>query len=353
MNSFLSIFYNSKNFYKRAALAPMASIADRAYRQICREYGAVFTVSEMVSAKGLVYGDKKTAAMVMADDVADSPHTPYALQLFCSEPDVIAEAVSMLPDICGKNLPDIIDINMGCPVPKVVGNGCGSALMKDTALAEKIVFSAVKAAEKVLPGTPITAKIRSGWDESHINAVEFSKALEANGVSAITVHPRTRNQFYSGESDWSIIRNVKENVSIPVIGSGDIKSPEGAAAMYEQTGCDLVMIGRGSYGRPWIFTQIAEFISSGGTASGDTAESIYAPDPSPAVRAEIMLRHIGLALKYKGDTAFREARTVCAFYVRGLPGAAELRRMCGGIKDMEDVRNIAERIAASNLQKKP
>jgi nifR3 family TIM-barrel protein len=295
----------------------------------------------MVSAKGLVYGDKKTASMCRTDVSDDNTceksakHTPYVLQFFTSEPDVISEAITMLPKICEQNgcpMPDMIDINMGCPVPKVVGNGCGSALMKDTRLAADIVSAAVKAAERLPQATiPITAKIRSGFD--NINAVEFSKALEAAGAALITVHPRTRQQFYGGKADTKIIQKVKSAVNIPIVGSGDIKTPEDAKFMYNETGCDLVMVGRGSYGKPWLFSQIAQFLDEG----------VYNPEPPMAERAEIMIRQIQYAVGDKGEyAAVHEGRQKCAFFIKGLPHAASLRKMCSELKTLEDVFALAQ-----------
>jgi nifR3 family TIM-barrel protein len=205
--------------------------------------------------------------------------------------------------------------------------------MKDTRLAAGIVSAAVKAAEEIQQDSvPVSVKFRSGWDEKSINAVDFARALEATGASLITVHPRTRTQLYGGKADIEIIQNVKSAVNIPVIGSGDIKTPEDAKAMYEQTGCDLVMVGRGSYGRPWIFSQIAEFLETGA----------YSPEPEVSERARIMLRQVSYAVSEKGEhTAIREARQKCAFYVRGLPHAAEMRRLCGGLSSFSDVEELA------------
>lgn len=306
---------------RTAALAPMASIADRAYRLICKEYGASFCVTEMVSAKGLCYSDRKTKELCTITE----NERPCALQLFCEDSEFIGRAVEIVLPF----EPDIIDINMGCPVPKVAGNGAGSALMKNPKEAEEIIKEAIKAAN-----CPVTAKIRSGWDENSINAVEFAKMLEQAGVAAITVHPRTRTQYYSGNADWSIIKAVKEAVLCPVIGNGDIKNGADALRMYNETGCDLVMIGRGSYGRPWVFEQVREYLENGNILS----------EPSRDVKIDTMIKHIDMMIEDKGEyVAMREGRRIAAFYLKGLPRAAEFRNLCGTLDTRDDLLKLAQK----------
>lgn len=304
------------------ALAPMASVADRAYRIICREHGASYAVSEMISAKGLCYSDRKTEELC----TVDSREHPYALQLFGEDPDFCKRAASMLMSY----KPDIIDINMGCPVPKIAGNGSGSALMKDIPRAEKIVRAVVENSN-----VPVTVKFRSGWDENSINAPEFAKAMETAGASALTIHGRTRSQMYRGHADWSIIKAVKSAVTIPVIGNGDVDSPEAAKRMLDETGVDLVMIGRASYGNPWIFERTEHFLKTGELL----------PEPEFTDRLEEMYKQTEMAVTFKGErTAMAEARRICAFYLHGVKGAATYRGKCGHLSSLDDLKRLIEEI---------
>lgn len=312
-----------------ACLAPMAGVADRAMREICREHGAAYAVGELASAKGISLGDAKSATYLAVND----SERPYGSQLFGCDPKVMAEAAKMAE----QNNPDFIDINMGCPAPKVaISSGGGSALMKDPLLAAKIV-EAVKNAVNV----PVTVKMRAGWDDSNKNAVELAKLVESAGADAITVHGRTRVQMYAPPVDLNIIKEVKNAVKIPVIGNGDIVSPKSAADMYEQTGCDFVMVGRGAMGAPWIFSQINAYLSDG----------IILPEPPLSKRMLIMLDQIGRMREYKGErTAMMEARKHVAWYMRGLKGAAELRKLSGEIVDMDSVLRIVEKAMENNKE---
>lgn len=304
-----------------AALAPMASVADTAYRTLCTEYGACMTTGELVSAKGLCYGSKGSAELCRIT----SAERPMGLQLFGSEPEFIAEAVTRLLPF----QPDWIDLNMGCPVPKVVNQGAGSALMKTPELAESLVKAAVRSAGDC----PVTVKMRIGWDEANINAVDFAKRMEAAGAQAITVHGRTRTQFYSGTADWKPIAAVKAAVSVPVIGNGDVTDGASALKMYRETGCDLVMVGRATYGNPWVFSEIAAAVEGRDFTMPDVDE-----------RLRVMLRHIRMILDTSEKTerlAMREARKHALWYLKGYPGAAAFRGRSAGLNSYAEAEQLA------------
>ena len=311
---------------KTAALAPMASVADKAYRLMCKKYGAEYLVSEMISAKGLCFGDKKTARLCEIEP----EERPYALQLFGEESYYMGKAAYML----GEHEPDVIDINMGCPVPKIVSNGSGSALMKDPERAFEIAKEVVKNA-----GCPVTVKFRAGWDEQSKNAVEFAKIIEQAGVAAIAVHGRTRMQFYSGKADWDIIKAVKSAVSIPVIANGDVTDGKSAKALYDHTGCDLVMIGRGSYGRPWVFEQVKRYLENGEVM----------PEPDLEEKMRVMKEHCELICKYKGERqGMKEARKNVQWYIKGLRGSAKLRGRCSELVQLSDLEMMIDAIRTEN-----
>ena len=286
----------------KAFLAPMAGVADRAFREICRDFGAAYTVTEMVSAKGLVMGDRKSRElMTLGSD------RPAAIQLFGTEPQVMAQAAKL----CLEFEPQAIDINMGCPAPKVANNGAGSALMKDPQLAGKIIYAVAEAVD-----LPVTVKLRKGWDKAHPNVVELAQIAEQNGAAAVTVHGRTREEMYSGHADWDCIRRVKAAVQIPVIGNGDVTDVQSAALLLEQTGCDAIMIGRGAMGNPWLFRQINAYLT----------DTRVLPEPGIHERMAVMLRHIDRTIQYKGErTAMMEARPMPPTTPRdcgGAPGSA-------------------------------
>ena len=307
---------------KTACLAPMAGVADRAFREICVKYGACYTVGEMASSKGMMYTDKKTAELLEVHD----KERPMAVQLFGDDPDIMALAVEKAL----KYSPDAIDINMGCPAPKIANNGSGSALMKNPELAGKIV----KAIRNVT-NLPVTVKFRKGWDDDSVNAVEFAKILEENGADALAVHGRTRAQMYMPPVDLDIIKAVKDSVKIPVIGNGDVVDAISAKNMYDTTGCDLIMVGRGALGSPWIFKQIEEYLTTGKVITNPTLEE----------KMDIMLEHISLAIKYKGEKiGIRESRKHCAWYLKGMRGAAEFRRKCGYLDSYDDLVDMVHEL---------
>ncbi|WP_081673513.1 tRNA dihydrouridine synthase DusB [Butyrivibrio sp. FC2001] len=297
-------------------LGPMAGVSDLPFRLLCSEMGAGLVCMEMVSAKAITYHNRNTNDMLEIHPA----ERPVSLQLFGSEPEVMAEATRM---IAGRPY-DILDVNMGCPVPKVVGNGEGSALMKNPKLIEEIVRVMVSETDR-----PVTVKIRKGFTESSVNAVECALAAEEGGAAAIAVHGRTREQYYSGEADWSIIRKVKEAVRVPVIGNGDVTDGPSAKALIDETGCDGVMIARASEGNPWIFREVIGYLSDGDVPERPSMQEIY----------DMVIRHADLQLKYKGEyIGIREMRKHVSWYTTGLPGSAKFRAMINTMDDMDSLK---------------
>ena len=305
-----------------AVLAPMAGVSDRAYRELCVRFGAAYCVSEMVSSKALSFNSKKSEELMEISDL----ERPCGIQIFGDDPKCMADAAKHALE----NKPDIIDINMGCPAPKISSNGSGSALMKNPRLCGEIV-KAVTAVTDI----PVTIKIRKGWDDDSVNAVEVAKICESAGAAAITVHGRTRQQYYKPPVDYDIIRAVRESVSVPVIANGDIDSAERAKEVMDITGCDLVMIGRATLGNPWIFSQINTYLENPNV-------KIHTPDLEE--RLGVMIEHIGKMVEYKGEhMAMLQARKLVVGYFKGMKGAAALRNEAGKIKTLDDLYELRQK----------
>lgn len=312
---------------RSAALAPMAGVADRAFRELCVRYGATYVVSEMVSSKGLTMCDRKSRKLLYLSD----EERPAAAQIFGSDPKIMAEsAVS-----CLSYKPDVIDINMGCPAPKIAGNGGGSALMKNPQLAEEIM-RAVKQAVDI----PVTVKFRLGWDSESINCIDFAQRAQKAGMAAVTLHGRTRQQMYAPPVDRKMIAEVKRNIDIPLIANGDIVDGITAAQMIEETGCDYLMVGRGALGRPWVFSQITAYLE----------HEVILPEPPVSERMRVMVEHIKKICEYKGErVGIREARKHAAWYIKGIRGAAAYRQQVGMLESVEQLEELAFNIVRENM----
>lgn len=314
---------------RSAGLAPMAGVADMAFRELCVEYGATYVVSEMVSSKGLTMHDRKSKQLLVLSD----KERPAAAQIFGGDPLIMAKSA----ESCMQFAPDVIDINMGCPAPKIAGNGGGSALLKNPALAEKIIKAVVDAVD-----IPVTVKIRIGWDSENINAVEMAKRAENAGATAITVHGRTRQQMYAPPVDTDTIALVKKSVSIPVIANGDVVDGISAAKMIEKTNCDYLLVGRGALGRPWVFSQISAYLK----------HEIILPEPPVSEQMRVMVKHIRRICDYKGEkVGIREARKHAAWYIREIKGAAAFRKQAGTLSSIEQLEELAYKIGvqANNI----
>lgn len=312
----------------RAVLAPMAGISDKAYRELCVKFGAGYCVSEMVSSKALSFKSRKSEDLMQISDF----ERPCGIQIFGDDPECMAQAA----EHAMKNSPDIIDINMGCPAPKISSNGSGSALMRNPDLCGEIVQAVVK-----ISNVPVTVKIRKGWDDENANAVEVAKICEQAGASAITVHGRTRMQYYKPPVDYDIIRQVKNSVSIPVIANGDIDSAEKAKQVMELTECDLIMVGRATLGNPWIFSQINSYLEN-------PEKPLHYP--SLEERLDVMTGHIEKMVEYKGEhMALLQARKLVAGYFKGMRGAATLRNEAGRISTLEDLYVLKEKALSANF----
>ena len=315
------MFIGNVEIQNPVVLAPMAGVTDLPFRLLCKEMDCGLLYTEMVSAKAILYGNKNTEALMQ---VTPNEH-PIALQLFGSDPEVMGEIAKRV-----EERPfDIIDVNMGCPVPKIVNNHEGSALMKDPAQAEKVLTAMVKAVKK-----PVTVKFRKGFNDQNINAVEFAKMAESCGVAAVAVHGRTREQYYSGKADWDIIRQVKEAVKIPVIGNGDVFTPEDAKRLLDETGCDGIMVGRGAKGNPWIFKRITHYLETGELLPGPTLMEVR----------DMILRHGKMLTEYKGEMiAMREMRSHMAWYTKGMRNSAALRCEINQVETLEGLAELLEK----------
>lgn len=311
-----------------AALAPMAGVADRAFRELCVSYGAAYVVSEMISSKGVSLGDRKSKALMQLSD----EERPAGVQIFGNDPSVMAQSVKTVLGVS----PDFVDLNMGCPAPKIAGNGGGASLMRHPQLAKEIVEAVVAACGSV----PVTVKIRSGWDFENLNAVEMAQNAEKAGAVAVTVHGRTRQQMYAPPVDHQMISEVKKSVSIPVVGNGDIVDGPSAAKMLEETNCDFLMVGRGALGRPWVFSQINAYLQNG----------IILPEPPVSERMRVMVKHVRKICEYKGERiGIREARKHAAWYAKGIRGAAKYRKDLSLIESIEQLEELAFKITKENM----
>lgn len=322
MKQSVGINFGKLSIEKTAALAPMASVADYPYRMMCKKFGASLLIGELASAKGLCYSDRKTAELL----TVTREERPMGVQLFGTDPVFMAKACKL----AAAYEPDFIDLNMGCPVPKVVNLGAGSALMKTPTLAAQIVSACVDAVD-----LPITVKMRRGFHAGEDIAVEFACLMEEAGASMITVHGRTRSQMYHPSADWGCIKAVKQAVQVPVIGNGDVTSPQLAKQMYDETGCDLVMIGRGSYGRPWIFEEVAAYLKDG----------TILPEKPAAERFELLLEHVSLMCAQMPEKiAMREARKLVGWYLKGLHGAATFRNQASSLECYNDLEQLIAQV---------